>query len=98
MQQLESKIVITIPEDLILVKKVDYLQLQEKNEDVVGNMKWLMKETDIKSPKTIKEQLLYPFRDELESFVSYPANGEHWKFNKAPMRRWLKDNFKRVWR
>lgn len=98
MQQLETKITITIPETMILVSKVEYLELQEKSDDVVGNMKWLMKETDIKSPKTLKEQLLYPFRKELEDFVSYPDNGEHWKFNKSPMKRWLRQNFKRVWR
>lgn len=98
MQQLEVSVNIQIPSHLVLVEKVKLRELEEKSESVIGDMKWLLKETATKSPQTIKEKLLYPFRDELDLFVTYPDNGEHWKFNKFPMREWIQKNYKRVWK
>lgn len=98
MQQLETFVTIQIPDRYVLVEKTELVELQEQAGKVVGNMKWLMEEVHIKSPSTIKEKLLYPFREELEPFVSYPsADNGHWKFNITPMRKWLRQNHKRVW-
>lgn len=97
MQQLEATVNIQIPSHLVLVEKAELKELQEQKESIVGDMKWLLKETATKSPQTIKEKLLYPYREELEPFVTYPDSGEHWKFNKFPMRRWLQQNYKKVW-
>ena len=97
-QQLEAIVKVTIPEEMILVEKIEYQELQDSKKSGWGNMQWLLEETDIKSPQTVKVKLLYPFRKELEDFVYYPDDGAQWKFNKLPMKRWLQENFKRVWR
>ncbi|MGX7395419.1 DUF771 domain-containing protein [Carnobacterium mobile] len=97
MQQLEAIVKVVIPEEMILVKKVEYEELQNDKKTGWGNLQWLLKETEIKSPQTIKEKVLYPFRQELEDFVYYPDEGQNWKFNKKPMVKWLEENFKRVW-
>lgn len=97
MQQLEAVVKFTIPPEMILVDRIEYLDLQENSKSGWGNMQWLLEETDVKSPQTIKTKLLYPFRSELNDFVYYPDDGSQWKFNKIPMKRWLQENFKRVW-
>ena len=97
MQQIEAKIVITVPKDMIMIKKVEYIELQDQCEGVIGDMRWFKKQTSLFSVSTIKQRILYPFREELEDFVAYPKNGEHWKFNKVLMRRWLEKSFKKIW-
>lgn len=98
MQQLKASVTVQIPDDYVLVEKVKYAELEKRADRVVGDMKWLMEEVNIKNPRTVRDKLLYPFQEELEPFVTYPdEGGSHWKFNKLPMKEWLRKNYKRVW-
>lgn len=77
-QKLEAKIVITIPEEMVLITKVEYEELKQKElSGLYWNMKDLEKRVNKKS-EWIKENILYPtkFRKilgvENGEFVFYP--------------------------
>lgn len=56
-------------------------------------MEWMKQQTGYKSEHTIKKRILYPNREEIEEFAYYPKkHGEHWKFSREHMEKWLKDN------
>ena len=98
MQQLKTEIVIQIPETHVLIEKTEFEQL-EKQADVtwVKGLEWLKEQTGIRSTVTLRENILYPHRDELQTIVDYPEiRGEHWYFNIAPMKKWLQENFEKV--
>lgn len=99
MQQIKANIVIEIPEEKILLDKVEYQKLQQKSEpEWVKGLDWLSEQTGIQSPTTLRENVLYPNRKELEkTCVDFPdKRGEHWYFNVTPMKKWLKNNFSKV--
>lgn len=97
-QELKTNITIQIPENYVLVKKVEYEELNAMaNNTYADGMSWLIEQTGIKSPGQLKEKILYPYRSELEDFISYPERtGEVWRFNTMPMKKWLQENFKKV--
>ena len=98
MQQLKTEIVIQIPETHVLIEKTEFEQL-EKQADVtwVKGLEWLKEQTGIRSTVTLRENILYPHRDQLETIVDYPDNaGGVWRFNAQPTKQWLRNNFKRV--
>ncbi|MCM3536568.1 DUF771 domain-containing protein [Priestia endophytica] len=102
-QQLQVSLTIPIPEDSILVKKVELEQLK-KNElsGVYWNMKDLEARTTRKS-EWIKEHILYPsrFRKILDiehgGFVFYPkTKGQTWVFQASEMAAFLEKNFQKI--
>lgn len=98
MQQLKTEIVIQIPETHVLVDKLELEEMKQRAEpEWMSGLSWLSEQTGIKSPQQLKSMILYPFRSELENFVTYPSNsGEVWRFNSYYMKQWLRENFKKV--
>ena len=103
MQKIKAEVVITIPEDMVLITRVEYEEL--KQNELTGmywNMKDLEKRTNKKS-EWIKENMLYPgrFRQILDidngGFVYYPeTKGQHWSFQATKMAAFLDNNFDRI--
>ena len=103
MQLLNVNLSIPIPEDSILIKKVELEEL--KNQSLSGvywNMKDLQKRVN-KSDKWIKEKILYPsrFRKILDiengGFVYYPqSQGQTWSFKANEMSRFLDKYFNQI--
>lgn len=82
---------INIPEDYVVIKKDDYLELLDQ--PVTGDMKWLMQQTGIKTHATLST-LLKKHREtyDLDYFVIYPEDGG-WRFLKEPTKRFISDNY-----
>lgn len=103
MQQLTAQVLLTIPEDKILVDKVEYLDLKEQASlGSLMSFKWFKEKTGIKRSEDLNKWILLPFRDELDfdtgGFVHYPEKqGDPWKFLKNPTEHWLEDNYGRVY-
>lgn len=97
-QELKTNITIQIPDNYVLIDKVELSELKQRTEpEWVSGLSWLSEQTGIKSPQQLKEKLLYPFEDELIEFVDYPqGNGGVWRFNSYHMKYWLRTNFARV--
>ena len=97
-KSLETKVVITIPEELVLVEKAEYQKLvDERDQGKIEDLKWFKKQVGIENLALLKERILYPYRKELEKFVKYPEEkGVHWKFHKAKTKEWIENNFDKV--
>jgi phage pi2 protein 07 len=100
MQKIKAEIVITIPEDMVLITKVEYEKLKQNElAGVYWNMKDLEKRINKKS-EWIKEHILYPtkFRSfldvEMGGFVFYPnVRGQTWAFQSTKMAKFLDEKF-----
>lgn len=100
MQQLSTNITITIPEEFVLIKKIE---LEELKEESLMGMYWSMQDLERKTNKKcewIKENILYPskFRKILdiknEGFVFYPEKrGQTWSFQARLMANFLDKHF-----
>lgn len=105
MQQLSVSLTIPIPEDSVLISKVELEQLKQSElHGVYWNMKDLEQRTGRKQ-LWLKENVLYPtnFRKVLDvengGFVSYPASsGQPWVFQAKKMADFLDDNFHRIFK
>lgn len=105
MQQLSVTLSIPIPEDSVLVTKVELEQLK-KNE--LEGVYWTMKDLEQRTKKKsewIKERILYPtkFRNKLDvdrgGFVYYPkVKGETWTFQASRMANFLESNFQTIFK
>jgi len=99
-QHLNVTLSIPIPEDMILIKKVE---LEELKAQSLAGVYWTMKDLEQRTNKKhawLKENILYPskFRKHLDvkngGFVYYPSlQGEKWAFLASKMSRFLEDNF-----
>lgn len=80
MQRLKAEVIIEIPETHVLIEKVELEELKQRsNSEWVKGLEWLKEQTGIRHSVTLRENILYAYRDELEKFVNYPNNrGEHW--------------------
>lgn len=98
MQELKTNITIKIPEDYVLVEKAYVEDLKAKAEpEWVAGLDWFANQTGIGNHQTLKEKVLYPFRNQLEDFIDYPERkGELWRFNSYPVKHWLRTNFTKV--
>ncbi|WP_209125745.1 DUF771 domain-containing protein [Alkalihalobacillus sp. BA299] len=102
-QKLKAEIVITIPDDKVLIRKVEYEELKQNElSGVYWNMKDLEKRINKKS-EWIKENILYPgrFKKLLDSknggFVHYPqTKGQTWSFQATKMSKFLDENFNNI--
>ncbi|MBB6452018.1 phage pi2 protein 07 [Salirhabdus euzebyi] len=103
MQQLKVNLSIQIPEDQILISKVEFEELKQKElTGVYWNMKDLEKRIN-KSDRWIKDNILYPtrFRKILDSdiggFVFYPrSKGQTWSFQANKMAEFLDKHFREI--
>lgn len=102
-QQLSVNLTIPIPEDSVLITKVEFEQL--KKQELLG-VYWTMKDLENRTGKKhewIKENILYrpEFRKILDAdfggFVYYPkARGHTWSFHALKMAEFLDKNFNRI--
>ena len=100
MQQLNVSLSIPIPSDSVLIKKVEFEDLQRQQ---LSGVYWTMKDLEKRTNKGqiwLKENLLYKprFKKELDSenggFVYYPkVRGENWSFHATKMAAFLDKNF-----
>nr|WP_034679064.1 DUF771 domain-containing protein [Priestia megaterium] len=103
MQQLDVNLTIPIPENSVLISKVELHELQnQKLSGVYWNMKDLESRINRKS-EWIKENILYPtkFRKTLDSenggFVFYPkSKGQTWSFQANKMADFLDKHFNQI--
>lgn len=103
MQSLKAEISIQIPNDHVLIQKVEYDNL--KQQELTG-VYWTMQDLENRTGKKhewIKENLLYPtaMKKQLDvkngGFVYYPAGkGEKWTFQATKMAKFLEDNFYKI--
>ncbi len=103
MQQLEVNLTIPIPEDQVLISKVELCDL--RNQSLTG-VYWTMKDLESRTGKKhewIKENILYPtkFVKVLDvkngGCVYYPEkNGEKWTFLASKMTKFLEENFQTI--
>lgn len=93
-QALEAVVKVLIPEDFVLVTKIEYEKLKESEmKGEIGDMKWFKQLIGLSNDSIIKERILYPHRKELEEFVVYADGAAHWKFHKNATRDWVEKNF-----
>src|SRR5699024_481457 len=103
MQQLNVNLSIPIPEDKVLISKVELEELRQSNlTGVYWNMKDLEKRVN-KSDKWIKENILYPtkFKRILDiekgGFVFYPSSHDQtWSFQASKMAKFLDQYFSEI--
>lgn len=103
MQQLEVSLTIPIPNDSVLIKKVELEELKNNSlQGVYWNMKDLEQRTG-KKHEWIKENILYPsrFRKILDvdsgGFVFYPkSKGQTWTFQANKMAEFLDKHFRQI--
>lgn len=103
MQRLNVELEIPVPSDSVLIKKVEYEELKEK--ELLG-VYWTMEDLKQRLGKGswwIKEYVLYPerFRKILDlengGFVYYPKrSGEHWSIHANKMAKFLDENFRKI--
>src|SRR5690625_2150598 len=103
MQQLEVNLSIPIPEESVLISKVELRELKQQSlSGVYWNMKDLVSRVN-KSDKWIKENILYKgkFKKKLDikngGFVYYPeTQGQSWSFQAKEMAKLLDENFHKI--
>lgn len=99
-QQLSVQLTIPIPEDSVIISKVE---LQELKRNELAGVYWSMKDLEKRinrKSEWIKENILYPsrFRKILDAenggFVFYPkSKGQTWSFQASKMTEFLDKNF-----
>jgi phage pi2 protein 07 len=103
MQRLSVNLTIPIPDDQVLIKKVE---LEEFKKQQLTGVYWTMRDLEErvgKKQEWIKENILYPskFRKILDSenggFVFYPkSKGQTWSFQAVKMADFLDKNFNKI--
>lgn len=102
-QKLEVNLTIPIPDDSVLIKKVDLERLQEEE---LSGVWWSMKDLEKRINRKqlwIKENILFPskFRKILDiengGFVFYPrTQGQTWAFQANKMAQFLDNYFSKI--
>lgn len=105
MQQLKVVSVVNIPDEYVLIEKVEYKQLMDN--ELVGVF-WTMKDLEKRTGHRVewlKENILYVprLRDKLDvekgGFVLYPrAKGQPWCFHARKMAMFLDDHFQEIFK
>ncbi|MFC4389113.1 DUF771 domain-containing protein [Gracilibacillus marinus] len=104
-QQLDVNLVIPIPNDKVLISKIE---LQELKDQQLLGVYWSMKDLEKRVGRKqdwIKENILYPsrFRKVLDinngGFVYYPeTRGQNWTFQAKQMAHFLDKHFNTIFR
>lgn len=102
-QKLKVELEIKIPDDYVLITKIEYEELQQNRlvcrywtmaelEDRIGKKQVWIKENILYQPKFFKQL------DVLQGgFVYYPkAKGEKWSFHATKMANFLENNFYKI--
>jgi phage pi2 protein 07 len=102
-QKIKAEVIITIPDNMVLITKIEYGQLKQNE---LSGMYWNMKELEKrinKKSEWIKDNILYPskFRKILDSknggFIFYPqTKGQTWSFQATKMAKFLDENFQNI--
>lgn len=96
-QTLEAIVKVPVPEDYVLVTRVEYEALRATEmKGEIGDMKWFKQLIGLSNDSIIKERILYPNRQELEEFVVFADGSTHWKFHKNATRDWVEKNFNKA--
>lgn len=105
MQHLNVELSIPIPEDCVLIKKVEWEELKKSE---LEGVYWSMQDLEERISRKnvwIKENILYPPRFkkilDIESggFVFYPkAKGQNWSFQASRMTAFLEKNFSEIFK
>ncbi|NEU29958.1 DUF771 domain-containing protein [bacterium LRH843] len=104
MQQLKVNLTIQIPEEYVLVSKVELEQLKQKE---LTGVYWNMKDLEERTKRKqvwLKENVLFPTRfrkvldSELGGFVFYPKQGQTWCFQASKMAEFLDKNFSNIFK
>lgn len=105
MQKIKAEITIPIPENMVLISKIE---LEDLVKQKLSGKWWTMKDLQKRlnrSDKWIKENILYPsrFRKILDcengGFVYYPkGKGETWSFQASRMAEFLDHHFAEIYR
>ncbi|SCY14383.1 MULTISPECIES: DUF771 domain-containing protein [Lysinibacillus] len=100
MQQLQVNLTVPVPDDYVLINRVEYEELQTHS---LHGVYWTMVDLENRIGKKqvwIKDNILYSqkFKKQLDvlqgGFVYYPkAKGEKWSFLASKMSQFLEDNF-----
>jgi len=100
LQQLQVSLSIPVPENMVLIQKIE---LEELKANELKGVYWSMKDLEQKTAKKsewIKENILYPsrFRRLLDTenggFVYYPkCKGQTWSFQATKMAAFLEKHF-----
>ena len=103
MQQLSVSLTIPIPEDSVLISKVELEELKRKE---LHGVFWNMRDLELRTGRKqtwLKEHLLYPerFRKRLDvengGCVLYPQRkGQPWAFHAKEMATFLDENFHKI--
>jgi len=102
-QTLDVSLSVPIPENMVLISKVELQELERKSLEGVF---WTMKDLEIRTNKKqewLKRNILLKkkFKDELDvdngGFVFYPSgSGQTWSFQANKMAKFLDDNFHKI--
>ena len=105
MQRLNVSLTIQIPDDMVLIKKVEYEELKANE---LKGVYWTMKDLEQRTTRKslwIKENILYPsrFRKILDAdhggFVFYPkSKGQTWVFQASKMALFLDKHFTNIFK
>lgn len=96
MQQLQVNLTVQVPDDHVLITKVEYDELQQQR---LSGRYWTMEDLEERTGRKqlwLKNNLLYAprFKRELEKIVHYPnSQGDKWSFHPIKMAKFLDDNF-----
>ena len=102
MQKLNVELSIEIPDEYVLISKVEY---EEMKSDELRGVYWGMKDLEQqvgKKREWIETNILYPphFKKILDcqngGFVFYPTRGQKWMFQATKMTEFLETNFLRI--
>ncbi|MBB6692319.1 DUF771 domain-containing protein [Cohnella xylanilytica] len=104
MQRIKAEVVIQIPEEYVLISRVELEQLKSNE---LSGVYWSMKDLErriSRKSEWIKENILYPprFRKILDvahgGFVYYPrSKGQSWSFHAQKMADFLNNRFYDIW-
>ena len=100
MQRIQASVTITIPDEYVLIQKVELEELQKEK---LNGRFWSMKDLESRTNKKqewLKDNVLYQprFKKVLDvengGFVYYPKkSGEKWAFQAVKMAKFLDENF-----
>ncbi|WP_080875584.1 DUF771 domain-containing protein [Oceanobacillus timonensis] len=105
MQQFNVNLSVPVPDDQVVISKIELENLQNQS---LSGVYWTMKDLEEKVGRKqvwIKENILYPthFKKILDvengGFVYYPkSKGQTWSFQASKMADFLDKNFKDIFR
>ncbi|WP_019292875.1 DUF771 domain-containing protein [Lactococcus petauri] len=95
--EVQATISVLIPEDKILVDKVEYQELKEKDFDGWVGMKEFVAKSNRSAPtisKLLKRpELIKTLSVENGGWVYYPKDGSHWSFHYKEMMEFINKEF-----